>query len=220
MLGWHAATFVVAAGAVLLQLILVLQGHQHLGETEPAIQAASRPGLGVRVLRFASYLTIWSNVLAAVVAATLALRPDRDGRWWRALRLDAVVILFGGGIVHWFFLRPLLDLHGADRVADKLLHVVVPLVVVVGWIVVGPRGRIGTSDLGRFLVLPVIWLVYTLVRGAIVGWYPYPFVDVDQHGYPYVTIAALAIGALLVGLALVAKRLDRHLPGVAAKRSA
>jgi len=211
--GWHLLTFVVAAFAVVLQFVLVLQGHQHLGDTEPAVQAAGRPDLGTRVVRFASYLTIWSNVLGTIIAATLAIDPDRDGRVWRALRLNAVVILFGGGVVHWFFLRPLLDLHGADLLADKLLHIVVPLLVTIGWLVFGPHGRLNRGDLGGFLVIPVVWLAYTLVRGAFVGWYPYPFVDVGVHGYGYVAVSGVLIGLLLLGLAAGCRWLDRHLPG-------
>jgi hypothetical protein len=151
-------TFAVAAAAIILQFVLVLRGHQHLGDTEPAIEAAGRPGLGTRVVRFVSYLIIWSNVLGAATAATLVLDPARDGRIWRALRLDAVVILFGGGVVHWFFLRPLLHLHGAYLLADRLLHIIVPLLVVIGWLVFGPRGRAAPADLGAFLVVPVAWL--------------------------------------------------------------
>jgi len=43
---------------------------------------------------------------------------------------------------------------------------------------------------------PVVWLVYTLVRGAFVGWYPYPFVDVGSHGYGYVAVSSVLIGLL------------------------
>jgi hypothetical protein len=206
-------TFVVAAVAVVLQFVLVLRGHQHLGDTEPAIQAAARPDLGTRVVRFAGYLTIWANVLAAIIAATLAVDPDRDGRRWRVLRLDAVVLMFVVGVVHWFFLRPLLDLHGADLLADKLLHVAVPLLVTVGWAVFGPWPRISPADLGAFLVLPAIWLAYTLVRGAFVDWYPYPFLDVNLHGYGYVTISSLAVGALLLAAAAACLWLDPRLAG-------
>jgi hypothetical protein len=209
---FHAATFAVAAFAIIVQFVLVLRGHQHLGDTEPAIEATGRPGLGIRVVRFASYLTIWSNVLGAATAATLALDPDRDGRVWRALRLDAVVILFGGGVVHWFFLRPLLHLHGADLLVDRLLHIVVPLLVVIGWLVFGPRDRAARAGLGAFLVVPVIWLGYTLIRGAIVNWYPYPFVDVSAHGYAYVVLASAAIAALMTGLAVGCIWLDDRLP--------
>ena len=121
------------------------------------------------------------------------------------------MICFGGGVVHFFFLRPLLDLHGADLLADKLLHMVVPLLAVVGWLVFGPRERASREDLVPFLVVPVVWLVYTLVRGALVDWYPYPFIDVGEHGYGVVLLNALGISAFLVGLAFLAFGVDRRL---------
>ncbi len=201
---FHLATFLVAAFAVVLQFVLVYQGHSVLDET-------SRPGRSTRVVRFASYLTIWSNVLVAWSALTLVLGRDRDTRLWRALRLDAVVICFGGGIVHFFFLRPLLDLDGWDFAADKLLHVVVPLLAVASWALVGPRGRAATADLVPFLVLPVGWLAYTLVRGAFVDWYPYPFIDVGEHGYGVVALNCFGVSGLMLLLAWGAVRLDARL---------
>ncbi len=174
---WHLLTAVVTAGALVLQLVLIVQGNTVLDESEA-------PGLGTRLIRFASYLTIWSNVLVAWSAATLVSNPFRHGgRAWRALRLNAVVLVLGGGIVHFFLLRPILDLDGADLLADKLLHVVVPILAVIGWLGFGPRNRVTRGDLVPFLVLPVLWLVCTLVRGPFASWYPYPFIDVDEHGY-------------------------------------
>ena len=61
----------------------------------------------------------------------------------------------------------------------------------VGWLVFGPRGLIAPRDVGAFLVVPVGWLVYTLVRGAFVDWYPYPFVDVGEHGYGVVLLTCV-----------------------------
>lgn len=201
---FHLVTFLVAAFAVVLQLVLVLQGNSVLDET-------SRPDTGTRVIRFASYLTIWSNVLVAWSTLTLALGRDRDTPVWRALRLDAVVICFGGGIVHFFLLRPLLDLEGWNLAADKLLHVAVPLLAIAGWVFFGPRGRATAADLGPFLVLPVVWLGYTLVRGAFVDWYPYPFIDVLEHGYGVVALNCLGVSALMLLLAGGAVRLDGRL---------
>ena len=84
--------------------------------------------------------------------------------------------------MHWFLLRPILDLHGADRWTDKLLHVAVPLLAVIGWVAFGPRDRVRRSDLLPSLAFPVLWLAYTLVRGAVTGFYPYPFVDAAGLG--------------------------------------
>ena len=214
---WHALTFAVAAFALILQLVLVIQGHQHLGDSLPEIEAAGRPDLGTRLVRFCSYLTIWFNVMVAVSCGTLALDPLRDGRVWRALRLDAIVIAAVGGIVHWWLLRPLLDLHGLDYMADKLLHVAVPLMAVAGWLAFGPRDRVDRADLLAFLAIPVVWLTYTLIRGAIVGWYPYPFIDVGQHGYAVVGAICMAISALMMAFAIGAMWLDRRLPFSAAR---
>ncbi|KAA1419081.1 F420-dependent oxidoreductase [Nocardioides humilatus] len=201
---FHLFTFLVTAFALVLQLVLVIQGHKVLDES-------SRPDEATRVLRYCSYLTIWSNALVAWSTATLAFGVDRDSRVWRALRLDAVVICFGGGVVHFFLLRPLLDLDGADLLADKLLHTVVPLLAVIGWLAFGPRGRATRDDVLPFLVVPVAWLGYTLVRGAFVDWYPYPFVDVGEHGYGIVLLNVVGISAFLVALAFGAIAVDRAL---------
>jgi len=201
---FHLVTFLVAGFALVLQLVLVWKGHGVLDES-------SRPDRATRVLRYFSYLTIWSNALVAWSTATLALGRDRDTQLWRALRLDAVVICFGGGVVHFFFLRPLLDLHGADLVADKLLHLVVPLLALVGWIVFGPRRRASAADVVPFLVVPLFWLGYTLVRGAFVDWYPYPFLDVTEHGYGVVLVNTAGVAVLMLALVLGAVRLDQRL---------
>lgn len=208
---WHGLTFAVAAAAVVLQLVLIVQGNAVLDQTEP-------PDLVTRLVRFASYLTIWSNVLVAWSTATLAFGTDRDTRVWRALRLDAVLICFGGGVVHFFLLRPILDLHGANALADHLLHQVVPLLAVIGWLVFGPRGRVSRADLLPFLVVPVVWVAYTLVRGAFVDWYPYPFVDVEKHGYGVVLLNGVGVGAFLVALFVLALWLDRRLGRVETAR--
>ena len=67
------------------------------------------------------------------------------------------------GLVHFALLRPLLHLDGASWVADKLLHMVVPVLAVVGWLVAGPRPRAPWRDALTALAWPVAWLAWTLV---------------------------------------------------------
>lgn len=202
---WHGVTFAVAAAALALQLALVVRGHGVLADTRP-------PALGTRLVRFVSYFTILSNLLVAIT--TLQLTTERwGGRVFRVLRLNAVTGIAVTGLIHWFLLRPLLDLHGADLLADKLLHVVVPLLAVVGWIAFGPRGQIGTSDLAPSAIYPVLYLAWTLAHGAISDWYPYPFIDVTEHGYVVVLLNALGVVFLLVAICLGALTLDRRLRG-------
>lgn len=79
-----------------------------------------------------------------ITCATLALEPRRDGRVWRVVRLDALVGITVTGVVHWFLLRPLLELDGMSYVTDKLLHVAVPLLAVIA----GRRSDPGRASTG------------------------------------------------------------------------
>lgn len=205
---WHLLTAVVTWAALVLQLILVLKGGRVLDES-----VAPAP-LGTRLIRLVSYFTILTNLLVAVTTTTLALGQDSYPKWWKVLRLNAIVGIAVTGLVHWFLLRPLLNLSGADYVADKLLHVVVPLLAVIGWLAFGPRDRADRSLLWPSLIYPVGWLGYTLVRGAAVEWYPYPFLDVGLHGYPGALLACAGVAVLLLALTWGAIRLDPRLPGI------
>ena len=201
---WHLGVGLLASFAVLFQLSLVWQGHGVLDETDP-------PGLGERLIRFIGYFTVLSNILIAWVAFTIATGRDSVTRGWRTLRLTSLIAITVTGLVHWFLLRPLLDLTGADYLADKLLHVAVPLAAVVGWVAFGPRGRVLGRDILASLVFPIAWLAYTLVRGAITGFYPYPFLDADTEGYAAVSVVSLGIAVLFAGLAALAWKGDELL---------
>ena len=201
---WHLVTAVVAWVAVVLQFVLVVSGGAILDETNP-------PGMVTRIGRFFAYFTVQSNILVAVTATQLARDPDRDGRLWRPVRLAAVVGITVTGVVHFFLLRPLLDLNGADWLADKMLHMVVPLVAIVGWAVFGPRPRITGADIARALAWPLAWLAFTLTVGAASGWYPYPFLDYrEEGGAVAVVITSVGITAFFLVLFAAARAYDQR----------
>lgn len=195
---WHGALALVATANLLLQLVLT--------------STAEGDSPAVRLVRLFSFFTVQSNVLVIIAAATLALRPDRDGRWWRVLRLDAVVCITVTGAVYVVVLRPIVDNHGWAVVTDSVFHYVVPLAAVVGWLLFGPRPRVEGRTVLASLGFPLLWLAYTLVRGALVHEYPYPFVDVDALGYGQVLLNCLGVAVLFTVLALVVGQVDRRLP--------
>lgn len=202
---WHGVTFAVAVVALVLQTVLVIDGASVLDE-------ADSPSLGTRLLRLVSYFTIQSNVLVAIATGLLLRDPARDGRLFRVLRLDAAVAITVTGLVHWFLLRPLLDLEGASAVADTLLHVVVPVLAVAGLLAVGPRPRVDVPTAALALVWPLVWTVATLVVGAASDWYPYPFLDIGARGLGPVLLTCLGITVLFLALFAVVGVLDRRLP--------
>lgn len=201
---WHTATAVVAIGALVLQLVLVFQGGRVLDETQQV-------GLGLRLARFFAYFTIQSNILVAVTTIMLARNPQQDGVKWRTIRLAAFAGITVTGLVHFVLLRPLLELEGADWLADKLLHMAVPVLAVAGWVAFGPRPRVEWREVRRALYWPIVWVVFTLVVGALSGWYPYPFLDHrEPEGVSGVVVSCLGITVLFVLLMWLAKLWDNR----------
>ena len=78
--------------------------------------------------------------------------------------------------------------------------------LVVDWLVDPPRHRLPRWAVLAWLAYPAAYLGYTLVRCAIVDWYPYPFVDVAEHGYGRVLLnaAVLTVGIAVAGFVLLA----------------
>jgi bacteriorhodopsin len=200
---WHLLTAVVAAVALLLQLVLVIRGGRVLEEAHP-------PSMGLRLLRFLAYFTVQSNILVLVSAAALARDPERRRGTFQVVRTAAMTGIVVTGLVHWFLLRPLLDLQGADLVADKLLHLAVPLLAAVGWLAFGPRPAMTWSASLRATTWPVAWLAVILVQGAVTGWYPYPFLDHRPHGWDHVAVVCAGIFVLWFALLLGQQAYDRR----------
>lgn len=201
----HAVVAVVAWFALVFQLVLVISGEAILVEEDP-------PGMAARIYRYFAYFTIQSNILVALTSTVLARDPLLDHRGWRIARLAGVVGITVTGLVFFFLLRPLLDLEGANWVADKLLHMVVPVLAVAAWVWVGPRPRTTWREAAYALVWPIVWLAWTLVVAQVDGWVPYPFLDADENGWGSVVVVSIGITVLFLGLFALYRWLDRRLP--------
>jgi hypothetical protein len=57
----------------------------------------------------------------------------------------------------------------------------------------------------------VLWLVATLGLGPLVGWYPYPFLEVGSIGLGRTVLNCVVIAALFLALAALALWADRRL---------
>jgi len=166
-----------------------------------------------RVANLFAFFTILSNLLVGATCLQLALHPDTDSTVFRVIRLAGVVQIFVTGVVYWIALSDLVEYGKWESIANQLVHSVVPVLGVIGWFAFGPRGRLSMRVVALSTIVPVAWLAFTLIRGPIAHWYPYPFLDVDQHGYPKVLVNVVIVALLYLALAMAALGLDRKLPG-------
>lgn len=173
-----------------------------------------------RIVNFFSFFTVLSNIAVAVTTGLLAVRLDRRSTLFRTLRLDGVIAIAVTGVVFHLTLAQLQELTGWNAFADFLLHTLSPILTGLGWLLLGPRGQINRRIVVAAVIAPVCWIVYALVRGALVqdrfgnDYYAYPFMNVQEHGYPVVLINVSIVAVLFLGIAFGALALDRRLPGV------
>lgn len=164
--------------------------------------------------RVANLFTLFTVLTSLVVAASClqcAVRPGLRSTLWRTVRVDAVLGIVIVAAVYHTLLAGLHDLQGTEVVVNLLWHTVVPIATVLGWLVFGPRGHVDVRVVAWSVVFPLVWLAFTLVRGAAIGWYPYPFVDVEELGYARVALNCLGITALFLALAVALLGVDRVL---------
>lgn len=208
---WHTAIAALALAALVVQIVIAVRvsGTPHevaVGQ----LRGSSPPG---RIIRVLSFFTIQSNLLSGLVSAQLARRPDRDGPVWRVLRLAALCGITVTGIVYATVLAAIHQPNGAaETLVNVIVHYLVPIMMVLGWMAFGPRPRTDRTTVLWSLTYPALWLIYTLIRGAIWKWYPYPFVDVASHGYARVAINAILVSVVLAVVAGLFAFGDRRLP--------
>lgn len=199
---WFGLTAVAVLAALVMQVIVAA------GEQNGHFMTA-----GGRIFNVFCFFTILSNLLVGVASLLLALRLERSSTAFRTLRLTGLVAIAITGIVYHLVLSGLRELTHWALVADLLLHTAVPLLAVVGWLAFGPRGLVSGRIALLSLAFPICWLAFTLIRGPIVHFYPYPFVDVAVHGYARVLVNCGLVALLFVAVAGGATALDRRLPG-------
>ena len=160
---------------------------------------------------FFSYFTIQSAMMAVVVllvAGAFALLTPRDPAWLGVVRTIVTVYVLISGIVFGLIVAQAStrDYRVDVPWSDTLLHFVVPGLAIIAWTtdsVTAVNVRVPWSTVGWVLVYPSIWLAYTLVRGADVGWYPYFFLDEAQVDGP-VGVALYCALVLVIFLMLTA----------------
>lgn len=153
------------------------------------------PTVSGRLFNLFCFFTIQSNILVGATCLILAVRPHASSTAFSAFRLAAIADIAITGIVYHTVLSSLQDLDGYAAFGDLLIHTIVPIMGVLGWLLFGPR-LTSWRIIGWAMLVPVAWLAFTMVRGPIVDYYPYPFLDVRDLGYARVTLNAAFVSLM------------------------
>ncbi|POA34223.1 Pr6Pr family membrane protein [Pseudomonas sp. GW456-12-1-14-TSB6] len=156
------------------------------------------------LVSFFSYFTVLTNTLVAVVLTCAVTERESAARRWflqpwvsSGIAVSIAVV----GLAYSILLRHLWHPQGWQFIADELLHDVMPLLFLAYWWLCVPKGSLRLKHLPLWLIYPLVYFAYALLRGHLLGAYAYPFIDVALLGYPQVFVNA---GGILLGFVLIA----------------
>jgi hypothetical protein len=199
VLGWVSLVF---------QFFLAQAGGHALGQTTVFTTA-----------NFFSYFTITTNLLVAFSLSAAQLNPrSRFGAFFSKSSVQTAIAgnILVVALIYNVVLAKLSNLTGSAWLVDFLLHSTIPVLYMVYWLLFVPKGVLSLWAPLVWLLYPLAYVLYSMTRGAIVGWYPYPFVDVGDLGYTMVLFNSVKILAVFLvifyGLALVDKALGHKVP--------
>lgn len=161
---------------------------------------------------FFSYFTVEANTLAVislmVSAFAVATRMSRRG-----------LVLFRGAVALYMtttiliFIVLLSGYPSSELTAvpwdNTVLHYIMPIAVILDWLVAGRVQPIRYSSALTWLLFPAGYLVYSLIRGPIAHWYPYPFMNPATHGYLGVLLTSVVIAVVLAAITVAIASVPR-----------
>lgn len=208
MTAYRIALALIAWAAIGLQYVIVLR----------------TPGSPLALtINFVSYFTILCNILIAVVVTAPLVAPRSPMGLWSmraSVRTGAALFIAVVCVTYHNLLHNLWpSLEGAQWLANITLHYVVPILYLIDWLVFVRHGDLTWSAALRWLAVPVLYAIWTLIHGAATGWYPYPFADVTALGYGGVLINLVAFVAAFLGLGLALIAIDRGIGRLLRDRS-
>jgi hypothetical protein len=164
------------------------------------------------IVGYLSFYTILTNLFLVLIYLSDLTKAPRLG-WFReqtTRTMMAGVILLVMVFYH-VMLSGLWSPEGWHKVADVLLHYVTPVFFLLWWWIFSEHGGVRMRDIPIMLLPSLVYVIYTLVRGAMIGTYPYPIFEVGQLGYPQVLVNIAVVAVALVMLFALFIFADRYL---------
>jgi len=163
-------------------------------------------------IRFFSFFTILTNILVALAMTLPWLAPDtRLGRFFSqpSVRTAILTYIIIVAVIYHYLLAKLWNPQGWQLVAIE--HVVTPALYVINWALFVPKGTLKFRSAFVWLTYPLVYAVYSLIHGAVTGFYPYPFINVGEFGYDKILVNMGVLVLVFIGLGLALIAIDRRI---------
>ena len=152
------------------------------------------------IIRFFSFFTILTNTLVAVYF-TLQLFSKKEPKSGGLTAVTLYITIVG--LVYQIVLRPIWNPEGMQMFVDELLHSIVPVCVLIYWMLFENKRTVKWNQIPKWLIYPLIYLVFILIRGNLSNFYPYPFVNVYELGMSTVLLNSVILMVVFIVIATI-----------------
>ena len=153
-----------------------------------------------------SYFTMLSNLAAIVMFYYLAFVDEKRLAKGNFDNIRGAIVLYMSitGIVYWTLLRHNPNLAASEWI-NMVAHGIMPIAVFASWLLFPPQIKLKIKQAFIWLIFPILYIFYTLIRGSLVHWYPYFFLNPNKVGYNGVIVYTIiiTIGAWFLSLILI-----------------
>ncbi len=167
-------------------------------------------GLASSTLAFFGFFTILTNILAAL-AFTAPFLPERNRvrRFFSIQEVRAAIALYilVVMVVYYALLAKIHNPVGLNAITNIGLHFLIPVLYIFDWLIFALKDKLSYRTLPWWVVYPVVYGGFNIIRGAMTGFYPYPFINVTELGWGMVfinmigfTLIYLIGGAIFMGI--------------------
>ena len=179
-----------------------------------------------RPFEYFAYFSIVSAIFAGTLLLTTGVRAFRrleEGKRLEIARLSLTVAMIVVGVVYHALLSGVAnDVRDGDYVwpvfPNEFIHTYAPILIVLDYLLSHRSFKIRLRAALWVAVFPLIWLVFSVIRGSFTNWWPYWFINPNGEAgiigmLSY--IGAITVFFLLLGFAVLGmkKLLQRLMVG-------
>jgi hypothetical protein len=162
-----------------------------------------------------SYFTVLTNLLITIYCTVHLISANQQNRTNPFLRSETltaltVFILIVGTVYH-LVLKSLWNPEGLLMITDEIYHTFVPLGSLALWIVSTNNKLSNLKILYGWILYPILYLLSILIIGSFSGFYPYPFLNVDEIGLGKVVSNSLYLLIVMILLFLIFYFIERNI---------
>jgi hypothetical protein len=176
-----------------------------------------------RPFEYFAYFSIVTAIVAGLFLVTTSfglMLKIEDTKWVEIARLSMAVALIVVGVVYHALLADAAnDVRDGDYawpvLPNEIIHTYAPILAAIEYLISVRAFRIRLRAFVWVAIFPLIWLVFSIVRGSATNWWPYWFINPNGEaglGGMLTYIAAitgffLVLGLTVLGLKQVLRRL-------------